>query len=112
MNMSLDAAVYCDCMERGRLRTLPHPDWRVYVDESGARFGRTDDLEVGLAFDRWDADACEHEDGTLLHHWLGNIAGISLIRDTLSQFPERFSLILSKVVYNGTHCGDYLSVDQ
>ena len=25
--MGLDASVYCDCFERGRLRTPPRPEW-------------------------------------------------------------------------------------
>jgi hypothetical protein len=106
--MGLDATVYCDCMERGRLRTPPRPEWQVYIDESGARFPKTSGLEEDLAFDRWNVTACSHEDGVLLHHWLGNMSAVGLIRATLADLQETFPLILSKVVHSGTHCGDHL----
>lgn len=108
--MGLDASVYCDCMERGRLRTPPRPEWNVYIDDCGARSAKTAELEALLAFDRWNVGACEHEDGMLLHHWLGNISAVGLIRATLSMYPSQFPLILSKVVYSGTHAGDHLPV--
>jgi hypothetical protein len=106
--MGLDATVYCDCFERGRHRTPPHPEWCVYVDESGARFAKTADLEQDWAFEKWNVDACEHEGGVLLHHWLGNISAIGLIRETLSQTALQYPIVLSKVIYSGSHGGDYL----
>jgi hypothetical protein len=110
--MSLDATVYCDCYERGRLRTAPLPQWNVHVDESGARSSHTGSLEEDLAFDQWNLRACEHEDGVLLHHRLGNIARVGLVREALSGHRESFPIILGKVVYNGSHCGDFLTVEQ
>ncbi len=97
-------------MERDRLRSQPRPEWHVYVDESGARWAKTADLEDALAFDRWNVGACEHEGGEVLHHWLGNISGIGLIRAILSDHHERFPLILAKVVYSGSHGGDHIPV--
>lgn len=108
--MGLDAIVYCDCMERGRLRSQPRIEWSVYVDESGARAERATDIDEKCAFDRWNVGACDHEDGVLLHHWLGNLSAVGLIREGLSDFPTRFPIILSKVVYSGSHCGDHLPV--
>ncbi len=106
--MGLNATVYCNCFERGILRSAPLREWSVYIDETGARSGRTENLEQDLAFDRWSADACEHPDGVFLHHRLGNIAMIGFLRETLCQESEQFPLILSKVIYSGSHGGDFL----
>jgi hypothetical protein len=62
--MGLDAVVYCDCLERGRLRTASRPEWGVHVDEEGGRSPASQDLDEQIAFDTWNhRDACEHEDG-------------------------------------------------
>ena len=110
--MSLDATVYCDCMERGLLRAEPLAEWSVYVDASGARFPASQRMEDAMAFDRWNVDACVHDNGVLLHHYLGNISWVGLIRATLSNHQERFSMILTRVVCDGVHCGDHLLADQ
>jgi hypothetical protein len=110
--MGLDATVYCDCFERGRLRTAPLPQWGVHVGDTGARFSRTRELEDGLAFDRWNRTACDHEDGVLLHQYLGNIARVGLVREALSARLESFPILLGRVVYDGIHGGDWLSIEQ
>src|SRR5437763_826217 len=62
--MGLDASVYCDCFERGRLRTQPRPEWGVHLDEDGGRAPATQDLEEQMAFDSWHLpETCEHEGG-------------------------------------------------
>ena len=112
--MSLDAKVYCDSLERGRLRTPPLPQWNLYVDEYGgrSRSSLTGVLDDDLAFDRWNVTACEHEDGVLVHHYLGNIARVGLVREALSGHAESFPIILGKIVYDGIHASDFLSVEQ
>src|ERR1700685_3015921 len=97
--MGLDATVYCDCVERNRLRSKPLPDWKVYVEECGARSSKTGRIEEDLAFDQWNFSACEHESGILLHHRIGNIATVALLRCTLSEHSELFAFTLSQVVY-------------
>jgi hypothetical protein len=110
--MGLDAKVYCDCLERGRLRTTPRPEWGVYVDETGARFPATDDLDQQIAFDTWNSeDACAHEDGVLLHHRLGNMGLIGLFRQQLNGYADRLPVIVHKIIYSGIHAGDWLSPD-
>src|SRR5947208_1538866 len=108
--MGLDASVYCDCLERGRLRTPPQPGWGVHVDEQGGRSPTTKDLDEQIAFDTWNyRDACEHEDGILLHHRLGNIGLIGFFRQVLSPHVDRLPVIVKKIIYNGIHAGDSLS---
>jgi hypothetical protein len=48
----------------------------------------------------------------LLHHYLGNITRVGLVREALSRHPLLFPIILRKVIHNGTHCGDQLTVEQ
>jgi hypothetical protein len=101
-----------DCFERGRLRTPPRPDWGVHVDAEGGRSPTTQDLDEEIAFDTWNyRGACEHEDGVLLHHYLGNIALIALLRELLNGHVDRLPVIVKKVIYSGTHAGDSLSLE-
>jgi hypothetical protein len=106
--MGHDACVYCDCYERGRLRTPPPQSELVYVDECGQVVDAPGaDVE---AFDAWAATACEHPGGELIHHRLGNIALIEFLRAELSRSRGGFPILLNKVVYDGTHCGDHLDL--
>jgi hypothetical protein len=80
--MGLDAVVYCDCFERGRLREPPPPGCNLSVSDDGSLLCGSEDLEVQLAFDQWQLErACEHELGVLLHHYIGNIALVAALRD-------------------------------
>ena len=110
--MGLDASVYCDCFERGRLRTPPRPEWGVHVDEEGGRSPTTKDLDEQIAFDAWNyRDACEHENGVLLHQRLGNISLIGLFRQLLNAHVDRLPVIVKKIIYSGSHAGDSLSLE-
>ncbi len=112
--MGLDATVFCDCYEKGKLRAQPPPGTvlRVEADGSLSTTGKQEALEAALAFDEWQAGfACEHPNGVLLHHRLGNISLIGLLRSELRREPLRFPILLGKVVYSGTHGGDYISAE-
>lgn len=61
-----------------------------------------------LRFDEWRYSACEHPNGVLLHHRLGNISLIGLLRSELQREASRFPILLGRVVYSGTHGGDYI----
>ncbi len=110
--MGLDAAVYCNCFETGRLKeSPPYPDL-VFVTRDGSLDCKSENLELLLEFDQWLFHrACEHEDGVLLHHRIGNIALVSLLWNELSRETEKFPIIMQKILYSGTHAGDYLSLD-
>lgn len=109
--MGLDAFVYCNSFETGRLKNTPRPEWNVYVDEYSGRCCGNEELETRLAFDQWNITACQHEDGILLHHYLGNIALIAELRAELNRQPTRFPILLRKVVYSGLHAGDVLTIE-
>lgn len=115
--MGLDAWVYCDCVDRGRLASPhPFPDL-LFIDEDGGPEIRSDDLEMQIAHDRWQAiSACCHTDCILVRHYLGNIARVEHLRRNVSDLasdPETdYPVIWSRVIYNGTHCGDRLNREQ
>ena len=109
--MGLDAYVYCDCLEQGRLeRPLPkdvsvrmQPDGYPVVVKSGREIW-DDDPEA-------DAFACEHTHRARLHHRLGNISLIALLRSELAREGARFPILLRRVIYNGIHASDHLPVN-
>jgi hypothetical protein len=107
--MALDACVYCDCFERSRLRVAPPPGCILSVGEDGSLLCGSDDLTVQIAFDRWQhSEACVHEDGCLVSHRIGNIVLVAVLRSELGRWPERFPMILSRVIYDGIHGGDFI----
>lgn len=108
--MGLDATVYCNCFETGRLKEAP-PCQPVFVTDDGSLYCRNEELDMLLAFDHWRLNACEHLNGILLHHRIGNLGQVSYLRSELNREPEAFPVLLRKVVYNGSHAGDYLSAE-
>ena len=110
--MGLDACVYCNCYETENLREPPPISAAISVSPDGSLDCGNVDLNDALAFDRWlNNKACEHQDGVLLHHRLGNIALVSLLRNELGREPDRFHILLGKVLYSGTHGGDWLGIE-
>jgi hypothetical protein len=107
--VSLDAHVSCDCFERDRLRSSPPPGCTLSVRDNGGLSCGSSDRGVQAAFERWcSTAACEHRDGCLVSHRIGNIAQVAALRAELSQWPELFPIILSQVIHNGVHCGDFI----
>ena len=82
----------------------------MHVSQDGSRNAASDNTDELLAFDAWNVGACEHESGVMLHHYLGNIALVALFRDLLGAHADRLPVVTTKVVYNGIHCGDRLSM--
>jgi hypothetical protein len=109
--MGLDARVYCNCYEAGKLRTAPPKPELVYVEGCGALACRDEgDDEIYFEFERWRAQSCEHPGGVLVHHRIGNMALVGLLRQELKMYETVFPLILGKVLYSGTHGGDWIEV--
>jgi len=111
-SMGLDATIYCDCFEQGRLRVAPPSEWKVYVDADGGRNAPTKSLEEDVTFDKWNDSASEHDRGILLHHRIGSIGEVALLRKVLSRQEDRFPMIFSRVIYDGMHAGDLITADQ
>ncbi len=110
--MSLDAFVRCTCIREGKAKPHPLPD-RLTFGESGEPTLTGDPTEEEWdAHDRWMGDSCEHE-GYLLSVFLGNITRIGKLRSFLRALQgnpgPKFPILLEKVVYDGTHSGDWIS---
>lgn len=113
--MGLDACVYCNCFEPGKLRCPPPKNISLRVAPNGALDFDSSRLtmEERQEWDRWEHSfACEHKGGMLLQHRLGNISSIAIIRELLNTRKADFRLLLEQAVYNGTHGGDYISADK
>jgi hypothetical protein len=109
--MGLDATVYCNCFETAALKEQP-PCPSVFVSDDGSLDCRSEDLNSLLAFDHWLGHrACEHPSGILLHHRIGNLAQVGLLRAELEREATAFPILLTKVLYTGMHAGDYLTID-
>ncbi len=109
--MGLDATVYCNCFERGLLKEPP-PCSTVFVADNGSLDCGNEDLNTVLPFDEWCNDrACDHPSTILLHRRLGNTAQVGLLRRELQSAEATFPILLTKVLYSGTHAGDYLTLE-
>jgi hypothetical protein len=110
--MSLDAFVRCTCIRDGKAKPHPFPD-RLTFDEAGdpTLSGEPSDDEWD-AHDHWLAESCEHE-GYLLSMFLGNITRVGNLRSFLRGLQgspgPKFPILLGKVLYDGTHTGDWIS---
>jgi hypothetical protein len=114
--MSLDAYVRCTCIRDGKVKK-PHPFPDKFMwDESGAPSMSGDpDEEEWEAHDEWVRDSCEHE-GFRISEFLGNITRVKNVRAFLRGLQgspgPKFPILLKKVVYDGTHTGDWLPIQQ
>jgi hypothetical protein len=111
--MSLDAFVRCTCIREGKAKPHPFPK-RLKIDESGEPILTGDPSEKEWdAHDRWLSNSCEHE-GFLRAMFLGNITRVKNLRSFLRALQgspgPRFPILLGKVLYDGTHTGDWIPV--
>ena len=111
--MGLDASVFCNCYERKHLRSQPPIGCTLSVSDDGSLDCGSDDLELQIEFDAWQrGQPCEHQDGYLVAHYIGNIALVAFLREEIGRWPDRFPMVLSRVVFSGTHCGDFIPADE
>ena len=113
--MSLDGFVRCTCIAEGRAKPHPFPE-KLTFDESGMPALTGDPSgEEWEAHDEWFADSCEHG-GYLVSLFLGNITRVKNLRGFLRGLQgkpgPRFPILLEKVLYNGTHTGDWIPRDK
>ena len=112
--MGLDAIVHCDCFEKGKLSEPPPFPELVRLSEEGRPEIYTEDSAKQTIFDQWEGrQPCPHERFKFVHHYIGNIDGVSKLRNDLQSLAQKygnhFPIALEKVVYSGTHCGDRLN---
>jgi hypothetical protein len=113
--MGLDAAVFCDCVEKGCL-TVPHPYPRLlYIASNGSPEIRSKDPIKIDEHDKWmNLPPCEHEDMMLDGCELGNAGSIAhlykILSGALTKPEQTYSVLLRKVLYSGTHFGDHLTI--
>jgi hypothetical protein len=112
LGQMLDARVYCNCIESGKLRVQPKPHWRVEILDDGDVEATCKDESEARELARWWQTACEHTDRELLNHSLGNIGTVAFLREELRRVADKCPLILGRVVYDGIHSGDFLTVEQ
>lgn len=114
--MGLDAWVWCDCVEKGRLHT-PHPFPELLrLDETGGPDIASEDPAIIERHDEWLLRSpCEHSECALVSHYLGNIGRIETLRRTLDTLrpdaSETFPILRNRVIYSGSHCGDSIAVE-
>jgi hypothetical protein len=110
--MGLDAHVYCRCIQDGKAKAHPFPGLLTYDPINGAdlRDGATD--EQIAANDKWFYRSCQHE-AVAASERLGNMTWIAEVREVLRgrEKGKDFPVLLRKVVYNGIHSGDHLSME-
>jgi hypothetical protein len=113
--MGLDAVVFCDCVEKGRLR-VQHPYPRLlYIARNGSPEIRSKDPGKVDQHDKWmDLPPCEHEGMMLPGAYRASANHIShlnrIFSSVLRKHGKACPVLLGKVLYSGTHCGDHLAM--
>ncbi len=109
--MGLDASVRCNCIKEGKARPHPFPELLVF-DEAGEptlKGDRHTNLKLWLKHDKWYRDSCPHS-GCLVEKRIGNMASVAYVRGFLENHsPNSFPLLLERVVYSGSHSGDWVA---
>ena len=113
--MSLDGYVRCTCIREGKAKPHPFPD-RLTLDQSSTPSLTGDPTdEEWETHDEWIQNSREHQ-GFLASEFLGNITRVKNVRDFVKGLQgnpgPKFPLLLKKVVYDGTHTGDWLPANQ
>jgi len=101
--MGLDAVVY-----RSKVNLPFDPDAvGAVLDESTGEY-YVSDLDLEPAFEQkfpWETRIAADKR-------IGNIALVGFLRDQASRVLDDRSIVLSRVLYSGVHCGDSIPIDQ
>ena len=108
--MGLNAFVYCDCFQQGRVR-VPAPVVVTVAADGSVEPAAGSSLDEQKLFDGWRQTACEHPGGIYLSRRLGNVDLIGAVRGTLERTPNLYPVLLTRVVHSGSHSGDSLGVE-
>jgi hypothetical protein len=113
--MSLDAFVRCTCIREGKAKAHPLPERLIYDDSGEPTLSGDPSDEEWNTHDQWLTDSCEHG-GFILALFLGNITRVKSLRGFLRALQgshgPKFPLLLEKVLYDGTHTGDWVPVEE
>lgn len=115
--MGLDASVYCDCAQTGRL-VKPHPflELSAVAADGSPDINSQDEKKKQIFYDWYDSQPCAHENFQLVSCHLGNIGLIGTLRSAVDEIAEKhrtvFPILRGKVIYSGSHAGDYLGLEQ
>jgi hypothetical protein len=115
--MGLDAVVFCDCVEKKRLK-VPHPYPRkVFIEANGSPEIRSEDSAEIERHDQWmELPPCKHESVMMDGCEVGNVWYVNRVYDALVAVLKpplpRCPVLLGKVLYDGTHTGDHLTRGQ
>jgi hypothetical protein len=102
--VALNAVVFCNCFEKGRLREPPPVGCRLAVVDDGSLVCGNGDFFVQAAFANWLHDrACDHFDGRLVHLSLGDVEEIAALRAILKGTWTRCPTLFSRVLQYRTH---------
>ena len=114
--MSLDGYVRCSCIRDGKVKNPhPYPDRFTWAESHAPSLTGDPDQHEWETHEKWVQEACEHE-GFLASEFLGNITRIRNVREFLRGLQgnpgPRFPILLKHVVYDGTHTGDWLPINE
>jgi hypothetical protein len=84
----------------------------LYVGDDGFVEARSDDFAIQAEVYYWRENACLHERGVFLMHCIGNMALVRDLRTELARQSNLFPILLGKVLYNGIHGGDFLTLSE
>jgi len=113
--MSLDGYVRCNCIREGKAKPHPLPDRLTWDESSAPSLAGDPSEEEWEAHEEWVQNSCEHQ-GFLASEFLGNITRVRNVRDFLKGLQgnpgPKFPILLKRVVYDGTHTGDWVPAKQ
>jgi hypothetical protein len=94
----------------------PFPDLLCIGEEGDPDIASDEEDKVSEHLEWLFDSPCRHQVCRLLHHRLGNIVLVALLRRAvggLSDSPESdFPVLWSQVIYSGSHAGDWLKLEE
>jgi hypothetical protein len=110
--MGLDARVRCNCIKEGSALPHPFPELLAFDETDEPTLKGDGDTDLRQKHDKWYRDSCPHS-GYLVEKRLGNFAAVAYVRGFLeNNSPHSFPLLLKRVVYSGTHSGDWVAASE
>jgi hypothetical protein len=109
--MSLDAFVRCNCVRDGKAKPHPFADRLTFDKREKPSLSGDVSEEDWETHDRRLSESCDHQ-GFMVGESLGKSTPAKHLRDFLGGLQgdptPRFPILLKKVVYDGTHTGDWI----